>query len=139
MLHKLTKFYLPGCVCFPSYSIKCASCFTLRHLMTSWHLNIWKFKIWLSQEQKELSKWNKKHFSLFHKSSLLGIQNKLVLLVCFVCLKERTCETDTTFKIFGARPFTTLKISTARYQRFLEWTDTTFSSSCLKYIFCRCQ
>ena len=41
----------------------------LRHLMTSWHLNISKFKIGLSQEQKELSKWNKKHFSLFHKSS----------------------------------------------------------------------
>ena len=39
----------------------------LRHLMTSWHLNIWKSKIWLSQEQNQLSKWNKKHFSLFHK------------------------------------------------------------------------
>ena len=24
----------------------------LRHLMTSWHLNIWKVKIWLSQERK---------------------------------------------------------------------------------------
>ena len=32
----------------------------------------------LSQEQKELSKWNKKHFSLFHKCSFLEIQNKLV-------------------------------------------------------------
>ena len=39
----------------------------LRHLMTSWHLNMWKLKIWLSQQQKELSKWNKKHFSLFHQ------------------------------------------------------------------------
>ena len=29
------------------------------HLMTSLHFNIWKVKIWLSQEQKELSKWNK--------------------------------------------------------------------------------
>ena len=38
--------------------------------MTSWHLNIWKSKIWLSQERKELSRWNKEHFSLFHKSSL---------------------------------------------------------------------
>ena len=28
--------------------------------MTSWHLNIWQVKIWLSQEQKELSKLNKK-------------------------------------------------------------------------------
>ena len=49
----------------------------LKHLMTSWHLNIWKVKIWLSQERKELSKWNKMHFSLFHKCSLLDIQNKL--------------------------------------------------------------
>ena len=32
--------------------------------MTSWHLNIWKFKIWLSQERNELSKWNKKTFFL---------------------------------------------------------------------------
>ena len=32
-------------------------------------MNIWKIKNWLSQERKELLKWNKKHFSLFHKSS----------------------------------------------------------------------
>ena len=32
--------------------------------MTSWHLNIWKYKIWLSQKRKELSKWNKKIFFL---------------------------------------------------------------------------
>ena len=50
----------------------------LRHLMTSWLLNIWKFKIWLSQEWKTLWKCNKKYFSLFHKFSLLHIQNKLV-------------------------------------------------------------
>ena len=41
----------------------------LRHLMTSWRLNIWKLKIWLSQERKELSKWNKKHSYLFHNYS----------------------------------------------------------------------
>ena len=35
-------------VYFPSYSIKCVSCFMLRHFMTSWHLNIWKFKDSLS-------------------------------------------------------------------------------------------
>ena len=60
----------------------------LGHLMTSWHLfhawafddvmklNIWKviYKSWLSQEQKELSKWNKKHFFLFHTCSLLDIK-----------------------------------------------------------------
>ena len=45
--------------------------------MTQWHLNIWKVKIWLPQERKELSKWNKKHFFLFQKFSLLDIQNKL--------------------------------------------------------------
>ena len=27
-------------------------------------MNIWKVKIWLSQERKELSKWNKKIFFL---------------------------------------------------------------------------
>ena len=45
----------------------------LWHLMTSWHLHIWKIKNWLSQERKELSKWNKKHFFLFHKCSLLDV------------------------------------------------------------------
>ena len=35
----------------------------LRHLMTSWHINIWKVEIWFSEEQKELSKWNQKHFT----------------------------------------------------------------------------
>ena len=33
--------------------------------------------IWLSQEQKELSKWGKKYFSLFHKYSFLETQKKL--------------------------------------------------------------
>ena len=37
----------------------------------------WKVKIWLSKEYKELSKWNKKDFSLFHKCFLLDIQDKL--------------------------------------------------------------
>ena len=39
--------------------------------------------MWLSQERKELSKWNQKDFSLFHKYYLLDIQNK---------------QADTTFK-----------------------------------------
>ena len=39
--------------------------------MTSWHLNIWKFKIWLSQEWKELWKWNKKTF--FPVSQVLSV------------------------------------------------------------------
>ena len=46
----------------------------LRHLMTSWHLNIWKVEIWLPQEGKELSKWNKKYFPFFHNCSLLDIK-----------------------------------------------------------------
>ena len=58
------QIFLPGCICFPSYSVKCISCFMLRHLMTSWDLNIWTFKIWLSLERKKLSKWNKEHFFL---------------------------------------------------------------------------
>ena len=37
-------------------------------------MNIWKVKIWLSQERKELLKWNKKKFSLFQKCFLLDIQ-----------------------------------------------------------------
>ena len=31
----------------------------------------------LQKEREELLKWNKKHFSLFRKCSLLDIQNKL--------------------------------------------------------------
>ena len=59
--HKLAKFHYQT-VYFPSYSIKCVSCFMLKHLMMPWHLNIWKFKIWLSQEWQELLKWNKIFF-----------------------------------------------------------------------------
>ena len=59
------SFSLPDCVLLP------------KTFMMSWHSNIWKFKIWLSQEWKELSKWNKKHFSLFPKCSLSDKQNKL--------------------------------------------------------------
>ena len=47
-----------------SYSVKYISCFMLRHFMTPWHLNIWKVKIWLSQEQKELLKWKSQTFYL---------------------------------------------------------------------------
>ena len=36
--------------------------------------DIWKVKIWLSQEWKELLKWNKKHLSLFHKCLSLDLQ-----------------------------------------------------------------
>ena len=56
---------LTGFVYFPSYSVKCVSCFMLRYLMTLWQLNISKINIWLSQERKELSKWNKKAFPCF--------------------------------------------------------------------------
>ena len=42
----------------------------------------------LSQEQKEVSISNEKHWSLFHKCSLLDIQNKIIA--------------NTTFKYFAA-------------------------------------
>ena len=42
--------------------------------MTSWHLNIWKVKIWLSQKRIELSKWNKKTFFLV--SQVLSFRHK---------------------------------------------------------------
>ena len=70
ILHVLTEIY-QVIQDFSSYSVKCVSCSMLRHLKTSWHLNTWKVKIWLSREQKELWKWNKKHFFFFHKRSLL--------------------------------------------------------------------
>ena len=78
ILHKLAK--LPDCIYYQSYLAKCVSCFMPRHFMTSWLLNIWNVKIWLSQEQKEFSKWNKKHLPLFHKCSLLDWQNKLATM-----------------------------------------------------------
>ena len=37
----------------------------------------WKVKIWSSQEPKEFLKWNKNHFSFFHKRSLLDLETKL--------------------------------------------------------------
>ena len=60
---KLTKFHYHA-VYFWSYSVKYVLCFILRYLMTSWYLNTWKVKIWLSQERKELLNWNKKTFFL---------------------------------------------------------------------------
>ena len=74
---KAGQISLSDCVDFSCYLIKCVLCSTLRHLMTSWHLNTWKVKIWLSQERKGLSKWNEKHFSLFQKCYLSDIQFKL--------------------------------------------------------------
>ena len=55
ILHRL-QISLADCVYFPSYSVKYVWCFLFGHLMTSWHLNIWKVKIWLSKEWKELLK-----------------------------------------------------------------------------------
>ena len=50
-------------------------------------MNTWKVKIWLSKERKELSRWNKKHSSLFHKCFLLDIK------------KTSKNVADTTFKV----------------------------------------
>ena len=78
ILHKLAKFHYLGCVYFPSCSVKCVWCFMLRHLMDTINLNTYlKVKIWLSQERKQLLKWNKEHFSLLHKCSPLDLQNRL--------------------------------------------------------------
>ena len=55
--------------------------------MTSWHSNIWKGKIWLSQERKELSKWIKTSFLV---SCLLCFrQNKLAKMKRTKSLKEQ--------------------------------------------------
>ena len=63
------------------------SCFTLRHLMTSWRLHIWKVKIWLSQERKSLRSEIKKIFFLVSK--VLSSRHK----------KQASKNvTDTTFK-----------------------------------------
>ena len=47
---------LTDCVYFPSYSVKCISCFMLRHLMMWWNLKIRDTKILFSPEQKEFLK-----------------------------------------------------------------------------------
>ena len=85
--NKLAKFYYQTDY-FPSCSVKFVSCFMLRHLMMPWHLNIWKIKVWLSQKRKEVSKWNKKHFPLFHKCSFLDIKKQLAKMQQTQPLKE---------------------------------------------------
>ena len=89
MLHKLAKFHYQT-----SYSVQYVSCFMVRYLMKSWHLNIWKVKIWLSQEQKELLDWNKKQFFLFQKCSLLEITSKINI----IAKQNSKNVTFTTFK-----------------------------------------
>ena len=51
-----SRVSLTDCVYFQSYSVKCISCFMLRHLMTSWNLKMLNSKIWFSLERKELLK-----------------------------------------------------------------------------------
>ena len=70
-----SNFITRLCLC-PRFLRKMHLCFMLKHLMTSWHLNIWKVKIWLSWEQEELSKWNKKRFALFEKCFHLNLKKK---------------------------------------------------------------
>ena len=41
--------------------------------MTSWHLNIWKVKLWLSPERKKLLKQNKK--ALFLVANVLSFRH----------------------------------------------------------------
>ena len=66
--------------------------------MMSWHWNIWKVKIWLSQERKELfSKWNKKTFFLVSKMLSFGhtkqtsknVAEKILKEHCFLPFKHQ--------------------------------------------------
>ena len=47
-----------------------------------------KTKIWFSREQKE---WNKKHFSKFHKCSLLDLKKETSKNVAGTTFKARYC------------------------------------------------
>ena len=76
MLHKLANFITRMCL-RPKFFNKMCFVFHAQAFDDAWHLNIWKVKIWLSQEQRELLRWNKTHFSLSHNCSLLDMQNKL--------------------------------------------------------------
>ena len=59
----MAKYQSPDYVYFSSYPVKYV-------LMTSWHLNIWKVKNWLSQEHKEFLNRNKKPIFSYFKSAL---------------------------------------------------------------------
>ena len=59
--HKLAVF---------DYSVKCISCFMLRHLMTSWNLKMQNSEVWFSWEWKELF--------LVWQMLLFTLKNKLV-------------------------------------------------------------
>ena len=76
-LHKLAKFYYQTVFASQIIPLKYVLWFMFGYLIMSWHLNIWKVKIWLSQEWEKLSKWNKKKISLFHKCPHSDLQNKL--------------------------------------------------------------
>ena len=77
----------------------------LSHLMSSRYLNVLKVKTWLPQKQKELSKWNKKHFSLFLKSSLIDIQNKPVKMKWTQPLKMTRFDEWKPFTIWNLKRF----------------------------------
>ena len=80
ILHLLTRFHCHTFF-FSRYQTKCVIEFLFRQLMTSWTLKFifdhplkqWptgrkrvkdrNIKMWISREQKELFRWNKKHFS----------------------------------------------------------------------------
>ena len=72
MFHKIfwqKDFSFVYYINWPNLLVIHFSFFMLGDFMTSWHLNIWKVKVWLPQERKELLKWNKNYFSLFLKCS----------------------------------------------------------------------
>ena len=82
------------------YSVKYVSCFMPGYLMTSQHLNIWKVKIWLSQERKELSKWNKKTFFLLSQVLLFRHTIQISKNVADTTFKE--------FKKFKLKDFSSI-------------------------------
>ena len=67
--HNLLKKFYEKCCLKASFRPFCVCKKLSTTSIGKWLLNIWKLKIWLSQEWKELSKWNKKYLSLFHECS----------------------------------------------------------------------
>ena len=79
----------------------------LGHLMMPWHLNIWKVKIWLSQERKELSKWNKKHFLDFTKQTSKNVADTTFKGMHYKnCIAHVNCTfTGSTFKKLNLKEY----------------------------------
>ena len=112
---KTDQISLTDCAYFPSYSVKCISCFILRNLMMPWNFNLQNTKTWFSWEWKELLKWNKKHLSKVYKCSLLDLKNKLAKPLIFNCIAlTQLLKTRLTFLLSKIRLLLLIK---------LDWTE----------------